>query len=153
METLKTRNKIKVNIENEEDFMKTALWKVFTIIFGSIGEAKIVYKILIVLRNDRKGFRLRGSQSKLINDMKISNPYYYKILRKMEMLGLIETIQQYSPQTFEKKVDDIVIPYEKTHKSLFIRISENTQFSNMLSNSVLNWIDFKRNNKIDTLSE
>ena len=149
------------NLDNEEDFFKSDLGKMFQLIFKNNKEATLAYKLLQLIKEERHGIRVYGNTYKICEQLNISYPYLIKLLRIIENLGFIEYVKYSVPviitQTLKKEdtklTDDIVMHYEKRQRSAFIVLSNSVKFVKFLSSSARDWIRFRKISSLFGLSE
>ena len=150
-----TRHKIRINPENEEEFMKSALGRLLKLIFNSnVERTHLAYQILLMLRNERQGIVVRGSQSRIMKRLNVHPPSFHSIVNKLIEVGLVEKVPMYSPVIQVKKIKgENEILTEKKRNALYMRLAENTYFSNMMSDSVLVWVNFRKHPEFLKLTE
>jgi len=124
-------------------------------------EAKKAYEILQLIKKEPEGIRVYGNTYKMCKYLDISYPYLIKLLKTMENVGLIEYVKHYFPepitQTLKKEdtklEEDVIMHYEKRHRSAFIVLSNSVKFVRLLSSTARDWIRFRRQPLIFELAE
>jgi len=141
--------RFKVNLDKEETFKSTDLFRVFKMIFDGEENAIRVYRILKIIKEEGPyGFRIYGNRKALIKAVGLSSPTLHKLINKMIDVGLIEIVKIPSNVVSRHRIPDsneiIMVPSEQKHMSKFLVISSSTKFSNTLARAIEQWIEFKK---------
>jgi len=124
----------------------------FDLMYKNRKEAKKAYEILQLIKKEPEGIRVYGNTYKMCKYLGISYPYLIKLLKTMENVGLIEYVKHYFPETITQTLtkeetkleEDVIMHYEKRHRTSFIVLSNSVKFVRFLSSTARDWIRFRR---------
>ena len=142
-----------INLDNEERFIKKSnMGWVLKFIFKNEQNLRFAYRIMKMIKEERKGMRVYGNQMKICKKLGISYLHYRKILDKMKEFGLIHLSRFYHPTLIgnklpkeESALNENIISYtERKHKSDYIVLSDSSELSKHLSEFIKEWVRFRQ---------